>query len=236
MDAAGQKPISLNFRNRLLSGLVLGPLVLALILLGGWYFMTMVMVAAAISFHEWYGLVKDGKDHYRHIAIGAVYIIICYVSFVFLRLGFDAGGWLTLSLIVCVWASDVGAYFTGKRIGGKKLAPKISPNKTWAGFGGAMFFFGLTGIVMVGLGDYMPSSIPADIGLEPRHVWGVFFAGALMGAVAQAGDLFISVYKRRANMKDTGVLIPGHGGLLDRIDSLMLCAPVFFLIVSLWMA
>lgn len=216
------------FQYRLLSGFILGPLTLLLIALGGWYFMVMVMAAAGIAFHEWYGLVKDSKNSYREMAMGGFYLTVCFVSFVFLRMGFAAGAWMTLAAIICVWASDTGAYVIGKRWGRHKLAPKISPNKTCEGFGAAMFFCGLALTIMARLSSH------ADLELKPEHLWLVFSAGCALGAIGQAGDLLISVFKRRAGVKDTGTLIPGHGGLLDRIDSLLLVSPFFLTMLMLW--
>ena len=116
--------------------------------------------------------------------------------------------------MMCVWASDIGAYFTGKRLKGPKMAPKISPNKTWAGFLGAMFFGGLT---LWAMSFFVQAGIPGGL---------LFLSGSVFGAVGQAGDLLVSILKRQAGTKDTGNLIPGHGGLLDRIDSLLLVIPV----------
>lgn len=230
-----EKPLSLtSFHCRLLSGCILGPLTLAVIALGNWYFMALMMLAAGVALHEWYGLVKNGKDNYRYMILGGFYIAVSFISFVFLRMGFLAGGWLTLAVILCVWASDTGAYVIGKKWGRHKLAPKISPNKTREGFFAAMFFSGLVLMIMTGLGPYAEEWIETEIGLRQQHVWWVFAAGCVLGAVGQAGDLLISVFKRRANVKDTGNIIPGHGGLLDRIDSLLLVSPVFLAMLILW--
>lgn len=220
---------------RILSGAVLGPLVIAVIIAGGWLFLAMVTLAAVASWYEWYGMAKR-LDSYRILFAGAFYLMFCFMSYVFLRFGFEAGAWLALCVMLAVWASDTGAYAVGKKIGGPKMAPKISPNKTWAGLGGAMFFCGLALMALAGTGKYFQDWMVTDMGLKPRHVWGVFFAGCALGAVGQAGDLFISFFKRRAGVKDSGNLIPGHGGLLDRIDALLLVVPAFVIMVMLWMA
>ena len=123
---------------------------------------------------------------------------------------------MVLWVLLTVWASDTGAYVFGTAYGGPKLAPKISPNKTWAGLGGAMLGAGLATMVL-GLFLYAHDLGPFEYSRD-------FFIGAGLGLIAQIGDLLISIFKRRANVKDTGALIPGHGGILDRIDALMFVA------------
>jgi phosphatidate cytidylyltransferase len=122
-------------------------------------------------------------------------------------------------LLLVVWTTDIGAYFAGRSIGGPKLAPRISPGKTWAGLVGGMAAAGLVGGLLTAL---------AGAGF-----WLAAGLGALLAAVAQAGDLFESRLKRHAGVKDSGHLIPGHGGLLDRIDGLVFAAPTFALVVAL---
>ena len=114
------------------------------------------------------------------------------------------------------------------------MSPVISPNKTWAGLGGAVLSGGAMLTALLFLGHALSPAIDADVGLHLGYAWCVFIAGALMGVAGQAGDLMISFFKRRANMKDTGTLIPGHGGLLDRIDALLLVTPVFMAMVLVW--
>jgi len=112
-----------------------------------------------------------------------------------------------------VWSTDIGGYVAGRTIGGPKLAPRISPNKTWSGFAGAIVgavIFG--GLVALLFGAEMPLLAGA-------------FAGVL-AIVAQMGDLFESAIKRKFGVKDSGRLIPGHGGMLDRVDGLIAAAPV----------
>jgi phosphatidate cytidylyltransferase len=117
-------------------------------------------------------------------------------------------------LFAVVWATDTAAYISGRLIGGPKLAPRFSPNKTWAGLIGGALAAALVGVIAATLmGDApMPSMALASAGLA---------------VVAQAGDLVESALKRRFGVKDASTLIPGHGGVLDRLDGMLFAAPVF---------
>lgn len=115
----------------------------------------------------------------------------------------------TIFLVMVVWGTDIGAYLAGRLIGGRKLAPRISPGKTWSGSIG-----GLLAAAFIGLGLAGGVSIAA------------FAAGALLSLCAQAGDLLESAIKRRLGVKDSGRTIPGHGGLFDRLDGFLAAAPV----------
>jgi phosphatidate cytidylyltransferase len=133
------------------------------------------------------------------------------MAFVILR-GETHAGMLTLMwLLVVVWAADICAYFAGRLIGGPKLAPRISPKKTWAGLWGAVVGAAAAGLVM---GYWIGS---------PRFlVLGVL--GGVLAIIEQLGDLFESALKRHYGVKDSGRLIPGHGGVLDRVDGLVAAA------------
>lgn len=224
-----------NLRIRILSGLVLAPLSCFLILKGGIFFFLFIMAGLIPALYEMLKLMEGTPHQYKMMVAGVFYIAMTFGSYVFLRFGFEQGAWLSLAVIVCVWASDIGAYFTGKALKGPKLAPQISPNKTWSGFGGAVFFCGIFMMLMVALGPQVEHYLPTDIGLKARHTWMVFVFGCFIGAVGQAGDLLISALKRRKGTKDAGQLIPGHGGILDRIDSLMLVSLVFTLFIVAWL-
>jgi phosphatidate cytidylyltransferase len=117
-----------------------------------------------------------------------------------------------------VWATDIGAFFAGRRFGGLKLAPTISPSKTWSGLFGGMIAAGLIG---AGLGVMLE--------LPLITAW----LGVPLAVVAQMGDLFESALKRRAGVKDSGHILPGHGGVLDRLDGLV---PVAVLVAVLLVA
>lgn len=132
-----------------------------------------------------------------------------------------------LSIVVPVWLADIGALLFGKLIGGAKLAPSISPNKTWAGLGGAIVGANLLNVAALPF-------VFRDAEFLPLWMSWVVYA-SLIGIISQAGDLFMSSIKRQYNVKDTGALIPGHGGLLDRIDGLLmvlLFLPLLYLVLS----
>ncbi|MGI9257407.1 MAG: phosphatidate cytidylyltransferase, partial [Gammaproteobacteria bacterium] len=130
---------------------------------------------------------------------------------------------LTLSLLAIVWAADVGAYLTGRQFGSVKLAPQVSPGKTWEGVGGGVLLAVLTAAVAAAI-------------LETNMV--AFVAVALAATlVSVIGDLTVSMFKRNVGLKDSGRLLPGHGGVLDRIDSLSAAVPFFFFglqLAGLW--
>ncbi len=125
---------------------------------------------------------------------------------------------LVLSLLCVVWAADVGAYFFGRAFGRAKLAPTVSPGKTWAGVGGGVGAAILAGVVTAML-----------LGL-PSLNWALIAATTAVASIV--GDLTVSLCKRRAGTKDSGHLLPGHGGILDRIDSLTAAVPVYVLGMS----
>ena len=150
-------------------------------------------------------------------AAGIAYIGIPLACVIWLRNAPEHGSGAVIWLLAIVWSVDSFAYFAGRTIGGAKLAPSISPGKTWAGLLGGMAGAALVGVLLA------PSI---------AHVWWqALLLAAVLAAVAQAGDLFESWLKRRAGVKDSGSLIPGHGGLLDRLDGLLLASPVFAALV-----
>lgn len=130
---------------------------------------------------------------------------------------------LVFWVMLVTWATDIGAYFAGRAIGGPKLAPRISPNKTWAGLIGGMAMAALVGWLVAG------SQIFA---LGMPFLW----IGAPMAVIAQAGDLYESWEKRRCGVKDSGTILPGHGGVLDRVDGLLVVAVAVLavLMAGLW--
>jgi phosphatidate cytidylyltransferase len=154
---------------------------------------------------------------------GMIYIPLMLAFLVFLRLGESGTFWL-FYLLCIIFAGDVGAYYVGSYLGKHKLIPVVSPKKTVEGALGGL----LANILMGSVINYYLPSLPWGLGM-PALPWVpaiLFFIAA--GAVGQVGDLFESLFKRAANIKDSGKILPGHGGLLDRIDALLFAAPVAY--------
>lgn len=157
------------------------------------------------------------------LGFGPLYVGVPAVALLALR--GDYGFAATLWLFACVWATDIGAYAFGRSIGGPKLMPRVSPNKTWAGLLGGMLCAAAVGLA----GTAVP-----ELAATP---WPLLLAiGAALAVVAQAGDLFESAIKRRQGAKDSSSLIPGHGGLLDRVDGVLAAAPAAVALLSVMRA
>lgn len=253
-----------SFNKRCISALILGPVAVAAVYVGGLAFDLMVMVVASMTAWEYAHMRKDRERarrtglaiiacvavvivceilHWHLLAIlviasasaacafggkrigvltvrgatGMAYIGLPVLALMWLRA--QPEGLLSIiSLLLLVWMTDTMAYVAGRKIGGAKLAPRISPGKTWAGLLGGMVGAGL---LAVGFTVFWGEGIGLIIALA---------LGACVAVVAQMGDLFESYMKRRAEMKDSSRVIPGHGGLLDRIDGLLFAAPTFALL------
>ncbi|NJC33512.1 phosphatidate cytidylyltransferase [Sphingomonas jejuensis] len=155
----------------------------------------------------------------RHpqLALGIPYVALPAVAVLWLR---ELPGGLAIAFwtMATVWATDIGAYFAGRLIGGPKLMPRVSPNKTWAGLIG-----GMAAALLVGLAFNERFGVPIELVLT----------APVLAIIAQAGDLYESSIKRRAGVKDSGTLLPGHGGVLDRLDGLVTVAPAVALLLLL---
>jgi phosphatidate cytidylyltransferase len=198
--------------------------------LGGWAWIGFVGVVAAGVLWEWRGLVR-GFAHGPFerpvwMLAGIVYIALAAAMLMALRRPGESMV-TVLTVVAMVIAVDVGAYFAGRTIGGPKIAPSISPSKTWAGLIGGMAAAALA-LVAITFAEYR-HAMSLDGGcamartcLDPSsQIVGLALSGCLLAIVAQAGDFFESWMKRRAGVKDSGSLIPGHGGLFDRVDGLL---------------
>lgn len=187
---------------RIFSALALAIIVIFITLWDPISFNTMVAIGGLIAWREWRNLTQS-----RSLALklfGPIYIAVAAVGLMYLR-GENLN--ILLSLFAIVWAGDSAAYLVGSRLGKHKIAPAISPGKSWEGLAASVI---VSAAVGAGLGHVAP--IPHAI------------LGAVLAVVGLAGDMFESSLKRRAGVKDSGTLIPGHGGLLDRIDALIPCA------------
>jgi phosphatidate cytidylyltransferase len=163
---------------------------------------------------------------YMKLGFGLLVLIPAYVAFLYLR-RHDAHLLLLALLVTIIWAADVGAYFVGRQFGTAKLAPKVSPGKSWVGLIGGMILALAVGMLGAFIGE------PSDHLISPIP-WAVFIGiVAVTVLFSVLGDLFESLIKREQGVKDSSSLLPGHGGVLDRIDSLTAASPVFALSVNL---
>lgn len=196
---------------------VLGMLVLAgTATLGHWQGATMLLAAmTAIA-----AALATGTAGRLLDAAGILYAAALIVGPVAIRQSATLGLLAIIWLFAIVWATDVFAYFAGKSIGGPKLWPRVSPKKTWAGFVGG---------TMGGIGAAILTLAIAGKAIVPMS----FVAAGIVAIASQGGDLFESALKRRFNVKDTGNIIPGHGGLMDRLDGFIVAVIVALLMGSL---
>jgi phosphatidate cytidylyltransferase len=146
----------------------------------------------------------------------------------------ENGTALLLFLFLCVWSGDIAALYIGKRFGRHKFAPTLSPNKTWEGAAASLIASVFFGMALIFAGDYLSNTGSSFTRLHTTEPWWVFLLLAiLLNAAAQFGDLLESALKRGAGIKDSGTLLPGHGGILDRIDALLLAAPVLWFVIAI---
>jgi phosphatidate cytidylyltransferase len=190
---------------RILSAVVLGPLVLAAIWFGFPWIDLVTAVATPLIISEWLGLTR-GKPVIRLLAIA--YSLAAILALLWMRHQPTDGRETVVWIMAVIWATDIGAYVVGRAAGGAKLAPSISPGKTWSGLIGGMAWAAVAS-----------ASVGYAFGLGASFPLAAF--GAALAVVGQVGDLIESAAKRGAGVKDSGTLIPGHGGILDRIDGLI---------------
>jgi phosphatidate cytidylyltransferase len=191
---------------RTISGVAMVLTALAAVVLGGYAFAVLAAAVATAVFYEWTRLTK-GWGPAWYIA-GFLYAAVAALALLWIRERADDANGLRLVLwvFIVVWSVDIGAYFSGRTIGGPKLAPSISPGKTWAGFYG-----GVAAATLLGGAWVLYTSLPLVL----------LLLAPLFAAAAQGGDLFESWMKRRAGVKDSGRWLPGHGGVFDRVDGLL---------------
>jgi phosphatidate cytidylyltransferase len=247
-DMTAAKPQSRNLLLRVVSSAVLAPIAIGIAYYGGWPFAVFWTAAAIAVWWEWTRLVHPAGHQGALItgicalaiqalllmigradvavmiaalgalgaaiisarnavwtAAGVVYASLLMIAPVMIR-GEDRIGFFAIIFVFAVvWGTDIVAYFTGRAIGGPKLAPSISPNKTWSGATG-----GMIAAILAGSAVAAPSNLRAMVAIA--------LIAAALSVVSQAGDLFESHMKRVFNAKDSGTIIPGHGGVMDRLD------------------
>lgn len=213
---------------RTLSSVAMMSVAIAAIWIGGYAFMALVLLVGLGVFWEYARLVKgltsDSVQRAIWLLFGLFYVgLACFTLLVFSAQFF--GMTPAIMLIAGVIGTDVGAYFAGRTFGGPKIAPRISPSKTWSGLIGGMAGAGIT---MIAIQAAIYWSREGGVGHDDIYLaygWQrLLLTGMVLAVVAQSGDFFESWMKRRAGVKDSGTLIPGHGGLFDRTDGLIAVA------------
>ena len=204
---------------RSISGIVYILLILTGLLINEYFF---VGVFSLITFFLIYEFVRITGRKWQILLPGLVYILASICVFLMLGLrGESFDGILPLCFFIMIWSSDVGAFcigsLFGQKGGSKKLAPTISPNKTWTGFWGGLIFCIVAALILRGTGMMKFSLVHSIVLAIVVHCFGVL------------GDLLESVWKRRFGVKDSGNIIPGHGGFLDRFDSSLAAIPAAIL-------
>jgi len=210
--------VSHNLRQRILTAVIAVPFIIFAIYVSKFLFNAFLLVIVVLAAFEWQNLIKDVKNKASWTLAGVVYIALPFLLFITIH-DVNNGPNIILWMLCVVWATDIAGMLVGQALQGPKLAPKISPNKTWSGL-----FGGIISSMMIGF----VSSLMFSGGV----MFFVFFSG-LLAVVEQMGDLFESKIKRHFGVKDSGNILPGHGGILDRIDGLIFVIPVVFLMIVL---
>ncbi|MCB2067675.1 MAG: phosphatidate cytidylyltransferase [Erythrobacter sp.] len=228
--AAKRDPKKSDLGVRTLSAIVMLAVAGGALWLGGWWWNALVAAIAIGVLWEWWNLVRafahDVPARSIWIVGGLLYVVVAALTLTSLRQqdaafygspGDNVGLLKSILLVTLIIGVDVGAYFAGRTIGGPKIAPKISPSKTWAGLGGgilgAFAIFCAYALLLVPYWFDHPVSVTS--------IPTALVVAIVVACLAQAGDFFESWMKRRAGVKDSGNLIPGHGGLFDRVDGLL---------------
>ncbi len=198
-----------NLVKRILSSIVLIPLAFYFILHGSYMLMFFTFICFVIACYEWHMMTKN-KPYKTY---GFIFLIISFYTFY--DLSVDVVGFFFV-LIICV-STDIGGYVFGKIFNGPKLT-KISPKKTYAGALGGYFLSLISLFIIINYVDYPFLSLQ------------FFITFILISTVSQIGDITVSYFKRKSKIKNTGKIIPGHGGLLDRIDGMIFAFPIYYLI------
>ena len=209
--------MSKEFLKRSLSSIILIPIALFFIIEGSFLFNFFISVCFLVSAYEWHMMTK--KKNYN--IYGFLFLIISFYSIYKLRNDADNEyGYILLTTIICV-ATDIGGYVFGKLFKGPKLT-KMSPNKTYSGMIGGIF------LSIITVNFFLDSIYWPYIKVLSLDL---FIFVILISFVSQSGDIIISYFKRLSKIKDTGKIIPGHGGLLDRIDGMIFALPFSYLIL-----
>lgn len=206
-----------NLVQRIVTALILIPVVVGAILFSKILVQIMLIIISIGMFSEWYDMTKSSI---LDTIFGIPTISIPMSCLILLTILVDNYKFILITYLVIIWVVDSAAMFGGKTLEGPRLAPKLSPNKTWSGLVCGMLGGASAALIISQLPGY-------EFPYKDFHL--VIFAICL-AIIAQASDLYVSFFKRKFHIKDSGSIIPGHGGVLDRCDSLILTAPIILYI------
>jgi len=204
-----------EFKKRILSSLILIPLSFFFIIKGSFFFNFFLIICLTVTLYEWHMMSKKKK----YYLFGILFLILSFYTAYFFR---EDSLWTFIFIIIICISTDIGGYISGKLFKGPKLT-KISPNKTYSGV----------------IGGYLFSIISINIFLNYSYLLNlkkiefdilIFILVMLISSFSQIGDIIISYFKRLSRIKDTGKIIPGHGGILDRVDGMIFAFPFSYLI------
>ena len=208
-----------EFIKRFLSSIILIPLVTSFIITGGIIFNLFIFTCLIISFYEWHSVSKNKK----YYIFGYLFLTLSFFT-AYKLMSFDGDNkHFIFVLLVCI-STDIGGYIFGKLFKGPKIS-KISPNKTYSGMIGSLFFSILIILLILNF-----SGLFSDINVTFTNL---ILSIIIISIISQIGDFTISYFKRLSKMKNSGNLIPGHGGLLDRIDGMIFAFPFSYIFFSL---
>ena len=213
-----------ELRNRIFSSIIIAPLTIYLIYKGSFIFFFFILLCYFISVYEW-TLMSKKK---RYFLPGVIFLTFSFINVYLLRYNFsnEISLYLFFFVVITCIFTDIGGYLFGKVFKGPKLT-KISPNKTIAGVIGSY----LLPIFFI---NFFFNNFFSSFFLNNTYIFkmNIFILILLVSTVSQIGDLIISYFKRISNINDTGKIIPGHGGILDRIDGMIFAIPFFYLIIK----
>ena len=208
-----------ELQKRILSSIILIPLSFFFIIQGSFTFIFFLILILLVTSFEWLKMTNN-KDLLR--ALGLFFLFFSFYTAIYLRQFIGLNFFLFL-IIVCIF-TDIGGYLFGKIFKGPRLS-KISPNKTYSGVFGSFFISLMSGIIYI---KYLGKKSKILLDTDPLFV---ILLILFISTISQIGDLIISYFKRKAKLKDTGRILPGHGGFLDRIDGIIFVMPITYLFV-----
>ena len=219
-----------NLFKRILTSLLLLILLSVSLFINKFLWLILLIFVSVISLHEFNNLLKKIFKRKKNLIYTLNFFSSLYFV-IFIYIGYNIysypPGGIVFIILICIF-SDSGGYFIGKLVGGRKLT-KISPNKTVAGSIGS-FLFSLFPLIIY----FVIFHYTKNLDFYPSNILQIIFLSLFLSLVCQSGDLFISYFKRRAKVKDTGSILPGHGGLLDRIDGAIFVLPAAFIMDKLF--